>query len=72
MVSRTSVENWDPRHGGAVEPHQPKFEYELHGRNPAPPAFGHDWAGDDADSLSRRVLYVAALTGLVALWLCGG
>ena len=27
---------------------------------------------DDADPLSRQIFYVAALAGLVALWLCGG
>ena len=68
MVSRTSTQNRPSGHGRVVD----SIQYELRARNPAPPAFIHTRPRDDADPLSRQILYVAALTGLVALWLCGG
>ena len=68
MISRTSTQIGAAEHGGAVE----SVQYELRAQNAASSAFIDTRTRDDADPLSRQILYAAALTGLVALWLCGG
>lgn len=68
MVSRAGTQNGASGYGAAVEP----VTYERSTRSVASPAFVDTRTRDDADPLSRQILYVAALTGLVALWLCGG
>lgn len=78
MVRRTSPENQSARYGAALEPSGNRFALG----NLAAPAFvnphcsaverqQHTFrANNEADSLSWRVVHVAALAGLVALWLC--
>ena len=77
MVCRTSPANWTSRHGGAVESDQ----LNAAARSSAPPAsccqVGYQQhrnigTANDAGSFSWRFIHVAAPTGLVALWLCGG
>ncbi len=68
MVSGTSPQNGSTGYGGSVDAC-------LTERGPGSTsafAFVDARARHDADPLSRQIVYVAALAGLVALWLCGG
>ncbi len=77
MVRRTSLANWATGHSGAVD----SCALDIDTGNLATVASGEPGGRrqcaccDDApctDSLPWRLIHVAALTGLVALWLCGG
>ena len=68
MVSGTSPQNGSAGYGGVVDGRLT----ERGAGGASALAFVDARARHDADPLSRQIVYVAALAGLVALWLCGG